>query len=298
MERDVVFCIAPGVKRPELQYALRSLTMIPHRRVFFIGGMPDWVVDVEHVPLPQKGKWQDLTRMWDLIPTMDLTPEFIYTEDDYFILKPVTDIPNYHAKRELKNKVDWNKKYPRGSIPFTWAGSLRATYDLLVANGIKHPLSFDVHIPMIVEKDRIPHAWDPGNIPLRYRDLIGNTATREPVEIIRDVKCSTLNNTAAVLDLDLGFLSSSDQTFVKAGVETALRGVHPEPCRYEQEFYMESSSFEPASAYDEPFDPPRISKAAAIKARIVERYVPRNGPIRVKLDSGSWVDEDTLDEEE
>lgn len=291
MERDVVFCVAPNVRRTEFQYALRSLNFLPHGRVFVVGpANVEWVRNVTFVPMRQRDKWTDLTRMWDLIPTLPLTAEFVYTEDDYFITAPVEDIPNYHCGPLVK-KVDPNKKYAK-RIPPGWQSSLYATYHLLKENGVQDPLSFDVHIPMVVEKNRIPHAWDPGNLPLRYRDLVGNTATREPVKVPRDAKCHTIPIVDKIRETGLGFLSSSDQTFVKSGAEAWLKELFPEPCRYEKEHYMD---FEPASPYDEPAVSPRAEEMAKRKARIVERRIPRNDPPRVKLDTGEWVDEADLD---
>lgn len=287
MERDVVFCLAPDVRRVELQYALRSLNFVPHGRVFLIGGRPDWVVNVEHVSMPRVDKWVDLTRVWDVIRTLPLTAEFIYSEDDYFITEPVDDIPNYH-QGPLADRVDKSVK----RITPSWRGSLKASYDLLVANGIPDPLSFDVHIPMVVESDRIP-TWKSKYV-LRYRDLIGNTATRRPVKVVRDVKCSTESAVKKVQAAGVGFLSSSDRTFVKSGVKAVVDQIHPEPCRYEKEFYMDASPFEPESAYDQPIAPSRFDRIQAKKARIVERRIPRNGPVKVKLETGEWVDEESL----
>ena len=60
MDRDVVFMLRDHPARDELQYALRSLDFIDHGTVYFIGGMPDWVRNVEHVPFDGSSKWRNL----------------------------------------------------------------------------------------------------------------------------------------------------------------------------------------------------------------------------------------------
>jgi len=278
--RDVVIVVEPRVQRDELQYALRSLDMIPHGRVFMVGGRPPWVQNVYHVPYKVTEKWTALTNVWrDVIPTLNLTGEFIYTEDDYFILDPVDDIPNYHSPKTLRERCQSDSKGNGG-----WGKSMKNTLALLEANGYDDPLSFDVHIPMVVERDRIP-TWDLTEPWLRYRSLIGNTATRPAVPIRRDVKVGTLK--AAKDVRPLGFLSSSDRTFHESA-KLILRDIFPERCRYEKE--PDAMQFDgPASPYDET-PTIRQERLRAKKQRILAHRVRRDGRVQAQVESGGWVD--------
>lgn len=278
-ERDVVIVVEPRVQRDELQYALRSLDMIPHGRVFMVGGHPPWVQNVHHVPYRETEKWKALTDVWrKVIPTLDLTDEFIYTEDDYFIVDPVDDIPNYIAPKSLRERCRTDSKGKGG-----WGKSMQNTLKLLEANGYDDPHSFDVHIPMVVERDRIP-TWDQTEPWLRYRSLIGNTATRPPTPIRRDVKVQTLKDAK---DARLtGFLSSSDRTFAEsAGL--ILRDVFPERCRYEKE--PDAMEYEPTP---DPADQAsaRQERIQAKKQRITAHRVRRDGRVQAQLEEGGWVD--------
>lgn len=237
--RDVLFVVHPKPPRLEFQYALRCLDLIPHNRVWVLGGTAEWLVNVNHLRIEHADKWQALTQVWhDIVAIDDLTSEFIYTEDDYFITKPVDDIPNYTHPKTLAERIGpGGDSRSRGA----WGRSMTNTHDVLVEAGLEDPPSFDVHIPMVVEKDRVPTHLDDGRGFLRFRSLIGNTATREPVPLPRDVKVHDGRNLTDVRDKGIGFLSSANKTFRKSGVAAVLEDLFPEPCRYEKEYYMDSS---------------------------------------------------------
>ncbi len=287
MSRDVVIVCDPRVLRDELQYALRSLDNVPHGRVFMVGANPHWVVGVHHVPFRVREKWTALTEVWrQVIPHLDLTAEFIYTEDDYFVLDPIDDIPNYHTPKTLRERCHGGDSKGNGG----WGRSMKNTLALLEANGHPDPLSFDVHIPMVVERDRIP-TWDLSEKWLRYRSLVGNTATRPPVEIRRDVKARSVEEARDIRPL--GFLSSQDSSF-QAAVRPILREVFPDPCRYEKEYHMGSefdSPVYPVETADPDQPSPRRERIEAKKQRIVAHRVRRDGRVQGKTDDGVWVDQ-------
>lgn len=236
MKPDVVFIVRERVRRPELQFALRSWSNVPHGTVWLIGGCPSWVQNVRHVPFPDGfDKWRNISDKFRSLATLgELSDWFYYTEDDYHILDPFPDgIPLYRHPTPLLPKVmeyrRRRKREPRGG----WEGYLTATLDVLQNQaGIAEPESFDVHIPMLVEKARIPtHLKTP--LPVSWRCLYGNLCGHpsEPIDI--DVKSGSkakLGQKAAT-----GFLSSSEGTFRRSGIEAILEARFPERCRYERE---------------------------------------------------------------
>lgn len=254
-EPDVVFIVREKVARAELQYALRSLANIPHGKVWLIGGKPEWVVNVEHVPFPDNpNKWQNISDKFKSLAHLDgLSERFIYTEDDYFIVKPFDRLP-YLVRPAMLN--DWVANYEKGRKRKKlsgWPGYLQATRDALHAAGITDPYSFDLHIPMEVERSKIPLHMDTGR-PISWRSMCGNTSGREVEVAPRDVKIGVPKKVATVLKSGIGFLSSSDASFAKC-VEPTLRRIFPEPCRYEKEYYMayeKEVHFEPESPWESP----------------------------------------------
>lgn len=276
--RDVLFVIHPKPPRDELQYALRCLDYIPHNQVWVLGGRTDWMVNVNYIRLEGKPKWEALSKVWHTIAELDgLSSEFIYTEDDYFITQPVDDIPNYTHPKTLAERIGVggdSRSNRRGG----WGGSMKDTHDILVEAGIDNPPSFDVHIPMVVEKNRIPLELDDGRGPLRFRSLIGNTATREPVPIARDVKCHQKLDVEEVQAKNIGFLSSNNRTFYKSGVEKVMRGLFPEPCRYEQEYYVDSFEEQIADHQEQVEADPGKCAVCGKFVQVANRRIPRNGP--------------------
>jgi hypothetical protein len=186
--------------------------------VWVIGGLPDWTVNVNQVPWKSRDKWVDLTKKWHHIPG-EVSDVFYYWEDDYYLCKPVESIPLV--------SVPW--RLPKNGTGTEYQETLVATRNILVAAGIEHPLSFDAHVPMPVEKDRIPLHLDSGR-PVRFRTLTGNYSTL-PVVAGRDVKVRTQDQLVARVGGP--FLSSHPMSFEKSGVAGYLVRLFPDPCEYE-----------------------------------------------------------------
>jgi hypothetical protein len=230
MFRDVVFIIGPHGPRDEFQYALRSLSLLPHRDVWIIGHKPEWVQNVAHYPYVEPRKWWALHDGFKLIADIgDLSDEVVYSEDDYFIVRPVEDIPNYY-RGTLAEKV---KRADVENRHGGWSNSLRDTLANLRNNGFPDPLSFDVHIPMVVDRETIPLNFDDRSNPLRWRDLVGAVSHRPPVEVGLDVKHTTPAELSAGLKVTPGFLSSNERTFASSGVRAYLQQLFPDPSPYE-----------------------------------------------------------------
>lgn len=233
MKPDVVFCIGPLAKRDEFQYALRSLRHIEHGNVWIVGHRPTWVRNVIYVPFRRPEKWKMLTDVWHAIAEIDdLSPTFYYSEDDYFITKPVAGtIPNYYVNT-LRERVAL--QHERGKQGTGWTKSLEATLEVLQAHGHDDPLMYDVHIPMLVEKATIPLHMDDGTRPLRFRTLIGAVSTNPSVLLTEDVKTVRPDSFARVKALDQGFQSSSERSFQISGVEAYMADLLPEKSPYER----------------------------------------------------------------
>lgn len=229
MKRDVVFALGENVKRDELTYALRSLRFLPHRNVYFLGGAPpDWVQNVYHLPFKTGHKWRNLDDKFRSLRYIGvLTDEIIYTEDDYFVLEPQFDLPNYWHVTMAERVRREDAKGAKGA----WSKPLRDTKELLPPKA----LSFDVHIPMVVERQLIDNTI-PDTHPLRWRSIIGNASDRRRVQIPLDAKARNKEELQAILDAGLPFLSSSDVTFKRSGIKAYLETIHPDPCRYETEY--------------------------------------------------------------
>ena len=274
---DVVFIVQEHVRRPELQYALRSWSLVPHGKVWLIGGCPNWVTNVNHVPFPDgDDKWRNISdKFRSLADLEELSDWFYYTEDDYHIIKPQPEgIPLYRHETPLRPRVAEylarRKREPRGG----WEGYLTATLRVLEKVGISDPDSFDVHIPMLVDKSRIPTHLDTP-LPVSWRSLYGNLCGYPSVHVDVDVK--TGNQGTLAQKAATGFLSSSEGTFRRSGIEALLADKFPSRSIYERE--------DDGMADMKPVE----GRQQWRKDRLVRR-VTRDGATLVRTENG-WVDE-------
>ncbi len=233
MERDIVMVLGKdsGRETGELRYALRGLdAFVPHSRLVILGYMPNFVTNAVNVPFLRENKWIDLHDKFMHMAEMDLTPEVIYTEDDYIVTKPLVndELPNYY-----KDTLEERKELAKGHQGGHWAQTMTDTHDVLLDAGIPHPISFDMHIPMVVRRSEIPvHLQHPR--PLRPRTLYGNVCSDSPKRFPRDVKATTVEALNDILGLDLGFLSTADNSWSAIGVEAHLRKLFPTKSKYER----------------------------------------------------------------
>lgn len=156
---DVV--IPCGPDRPEtLRYALRTMWHhFPYDRVFLVGNVPDWVVNVEIIPVDQNGRrHNNQHRNLTAILNSDVADEFYWWDDDQFLLEPRDSIPSYHdmtLSQWLSNK----------DTPFTRSGhhamgeyhlAFRSCMDLLQFLGYSDGL-VPTHTPMRISLSQLKH---------------------------------------------------------------------------------------------------------------------------------------------
>ena len=164
---DVLYRVKPGQRNEQLRWSLRSLVNVPHDEVWIVGTMPPWVRNVNWIKGRSFGnKWSaiqgDLLKACEHLSGKTL----LLIDDDEFILEPVP-IPVAdkgplldHAKRALG----------------AYARTLRTTYDYLQEQGIWKPLSFEPHIPIVIEADGMAEVLRPvvKYRPMQARSLYGN----------------------------------------------------------------------------------------------------------------------------
>jgi hypothetical protein len=122
---------------------LRSLANVPHEAVHAVGATPAWVRNVEVItPQTWPTKWRAL--VGDLLVACQHLEgrTLLLVDDDMFVMAPVKDMPTLHAgplAEHLKTK--------RGS----YARSMGHTMAYLQALGVRDPLSYELHVPMVID---------------------------------------------------------------------------------------------------------------------------------------------------
>lgn len=178
---DIVYICQAAERNEPLRYSLRSLANLPHARVWIVGYKPRWVYNVSYLPTVQRGpKHANTWRNWQAMAgCADLSERFVLFNDDFFVTRPVTDIPNLH-RGTLDEAVEWYTK-----LRLT-AYRQRAEYTrkLLRRAGRPEPFhSYELHTPMVMHRDTLAQAvgWLDRHrtAPLEYvskRTFYGNWA--------------------------------------------------------------------------------------------------------------------------
>lgn len=230
-EYDLVVPVREGAANTQLRYALRSWAAnLPHRRVWLVGYRPPWVADVGHVPTRQTGtKYANTTAaVRAAIEHPDITDRFILCNDDFFVMTPQPqELPVYHRGPvrdvEAYYATRGNGAYLRG---------LRETRDLLVSLGHPDPLSYELHVPLPVDKAGMLAALEAGrHLDVLHKRSFYGVLAGIGGEYMADVKI--LRRGPRAFDASSPFLSTMPDSFAHGHVGQHIRRAFPLACRYE-----------------------------------------------------------------
>ncbi|MFI9026302.1 hypothetical protein [Streptomyces sp. NPDC053560] len=227
---DLVVPVRTGRANAQLRYALRSWAAnLPHRNVWIVGYRPPWLRDVQHIETSQHGtKYQNTTAAVKAAcqhPAVSRT--FVLCNDDMFVMAPQPDgMPVRH-----RGPISDVETYYVARASGRYLDGMRATRDLLVSLGHERPLSYELHVPMPVEKDGMLKALDVGRHldVVHKRSLYGNLAGIGGEEM-RDVK---ILKRSPQFDRASPFLSTMPDSFANGHVGAHIRRAFPDACRYE-----------------------------------------------------------------
>lgn len=231
---DLVYPLkkTPGGAFQELRYSLRSVRRnLPHDNVYVYGGKPDWLANAEWVPTSlKKTKWED-SRNNQIQACLDprVSDPFILMNDDFFVMKPVPDgVPSYN-RGTIRQLLEWyhsqgiNSKYTLGA---------EATLEKLESMGFKDPLSFDLHVPLVVDKATMLRALKlaEGHEAFHSRSAYGALAGLQGDYLV-DPK---VHGTSERLDGSLTFVSTSDPAWQVGRSGILIRSKFRQRSRYEK----------------------------------------------------------------
>ena len=174
---DVVYYVRPGDRNEALRYSLRSLTNLPHERVWIVGHRPPWVTGIEHIPGNRRstpiGCAMDNIALACAHVTVD---EFVIFNDDFYVMEPIEAVPAWHDGL-LSDRI----RRAAGS----YARQLMAARALLGEDAI----AWTLHIPVVVERATLAEVMDglDTRLPAEWRTMYGNL-TRASGERRPDVK--------------------------------------------------------------------------------------------------------------
>lgn len=174
--------VRDGEANEELRHSLRSLVNFGHDRLWLFGNRPSWVIGAHVVQLEQGGvgfKHHNTWANWRAIAHHpDVSDEFLFMNDDYYILRPIDAVPVLNAGP----LVEWCAAANNNTRVRT-----AQTIDCLTGLGHRpvDQLSFELHVPMVINKGAMAEAVDAGQrwmdragttLPMAKRSLYGNVA--------------------------------------------------------------------------------------------------------------------------
>jgi len=229
---DIVYFVREGDDNEELRYSLRSLVNIPHGTVHIVGYKPCWVKNVNHIPVEQTGiKNTNTTRnLYVAAESEEVSDNFILMNDDFFIMKPIEEIPNLNRGYI----VDVAEYYQQFNSPY-FKGMVE-THNYILSLGYKSPLSYELHVPMVMNKYNVVDMLDqyyfdaPEVSILHKRSLYGNMFNYGG-ETIKDVKVYKVDGS---FDEDSTFLSTQDNIWDDSEIGRFIRTKFTEKSQYEE----------------------------------------------------------------
>ncbi|MFD7964359.1 hypothetical protein ACFV5J_26535 [Streptomyces zaomyceticus] len=228
---DIVVPVREGAAHEQLRYALRSWAAhLPHRRAWLVGHRPRWAADVEHLPTEQTGtKYQNTTlAVRTACEHRDVSEVFVLANDDMFTMRPLPDgVPVLH-----RGRVRDVERALASRPPSDYMRGMRATRKLLKSLGHPDPLSYELHVPMPVDKTGMLQALDEAEhlAVVHKRTLYGNLAGLGGEEI-QDVKI--MHRAPRGYGPESLFLSTMPDSFAYGHVGQFIRDAFPDPSPYE-----------------------------------------------------------------
>jgi len=225
---DIVYTIKQEGNNDELRYSLRTLTNLPHGKVWIFGYIPEWVKNVEKRPMTQHGKnkWEKTAdSLWSIANEKDLSENFILFNDDFFVMTPQTELP-YWFDRTLEERV---KEFRSKGMISSYTYRLTDAAKALKAHG-KQTINYELHLPMIFNKEKYKKLWELyPNIGAK-RSLYGN---EYEVGGKQRPDCKVYQ-TYAKPNIKIDFLSTTDASFKNGQIGREIKRRFNTKSNYEQ----------------------------------------------------------------
>lgn len=205
--------ICRGGVNEELRYSIRTvLGSFPEANIWVVGGVPTWYKGSRISIEQNSGKWNNaMLNLNAIVSSNEIPEEFILMNDDFFIVNEIKSIKHYH-EGSLSEKIE---RYTRLKMDTNYIKKLGSTYAKLERMGIKEPLSYETHTPMVMLKERLGEVlqYCPANL---WRSLYGNIH-QVGGEQITDVKVYYRDRFATIshdyTDSKLPYVSTDDESF-------------------------------------------------------------------------------------
>lgn len=233
---DIVYFVKDSDVNEELTYSLRSVEENwQYKSVWFYGGCPTNLVPDHHAKVKQtaSSKWQRVREMlYQACQNDKITEDFWLFNDDFFILKPISENmpPQYNG--DLKVYVEKLEKRHGGPNDFILR--LRHLIETLEGAG-KGTLNYAVHKPILINRKKMLEVLDKFPDEPMSRALYGNY-WEIGGESKHDMKIRILNYTNMyAVENFWEFVSTSDISFRDGEVGRFIMRRFDKKSRFEKE---------------------------------------------------------------
>lgn len=228
---DIVVPVREGAVNRQLRYALRSWEAhLPHRQVWIVGYLPQWAHGVRHLPLHQGGrtKYANTTAaVRRACEHPEVSARFLLCNDDFFVMQPVGEMPALH-----RGPVREVEAYYASRASGAYLAGMRETAALLTDLGYPDPMSYELHVPLPVEKTLMLQALDAGQrLNVVHKRTLYGTIAGLGGEQIEDVKI--LHRAPHGYGPESTFISTMPDSFTNGHVGQFIRKAFTAPSRYE-----------------------------------------------------------------
>lgn len=230
-----------------MRYSLRSLRNIPHGTVYVVGEKPSWLKGAVHINVVQNPikngdiptKYKNVSNnIRTAASTPEISDDFIFMNDDFFIMKPIDVLQAYHWGSMREVIAHYTERYEEES---TYMSRMKELYSFLLAQGHAEPVSYELHVPMVFNKANLRRMYAKNFGPIyQLRTMYGNYfdvggERIDDVKVYLDQRHNSRRYTAdpmAYLAAQT-FLSASGGSFRAAPVGEYVRAAFPGKSPYE-----------------------------------------------------------------
>jgi hypothetical protein len=198
----------------ELRYSIRSVVKNTNDpKIWVVGGKPDWYVG-NYIPVLQnQHKYQNaLNNLRAACASEQIPEDFILMNDDFYITNKINEIKIYNNGL-LEDQIN---QYHNLGLRSTYLNRLGKTYAYLQRRDISNPISYELHIPMPMEKKKLITILEEQYSTL-WRSKYGNTFNIGG-ETVKDVKVHKSGGLVALSynqdQEQIPYLSSADSSFM------------------------------------------------------------------------------------
>jgi len=225
---DYVYVCRSG-DNEELRYSIRSvISHLPPGNIWVVGHKPEWYSG-NFIPVKDgRNKFDNIKKcMLAIINNKEISANFVSMHDDFFIINKTDSIPTLYGGL-LEDRVNLYKKLSPSS---SYTAMLDSTYKRLVKLGIENPLDYDIHVPMVMNKDMLAQIID---MPYLERSNYGNIFNIGG-SLSSDVKVYSKGRLSSrsydFVNGESYFLSTEDNSFDQ--IKSMFLNLFPEPSIFE-----------------------------------------------------------------